>query len=176
MLVEYSWREEEKRVFANIWKSSAPSKVVAFSWKLLRDRVPTRRDLVWRTVFCGIGEESALHLFLHCDVAHAVWSHLMCWVDCFFLIPPNLFVLWDCWNGWETNKKLRRGLRLIWHTTIWLLWKARNCHIFNNVLMELDEIVEEVKVLSWRWMLDRVKMPVCLFYEWRWNPKDCLKR
>jgi hypothetical protein len=42
--------------------------------------------------------------------------------------------------------------------------------------MEVNEIVEEVKVLSWRWMMDRVKMPVCLFYEWRWNPRECLKR
>ncbi|MCI43972.1 F-box family protein, partial [Trifolium medium] len=31
---------DELRVFSNIWKSPAPSKVIAFSWKLLRNRVP----------------------------------------------------------------------------------------------------------------------------------------
>lgn len=32
---EDRWSEEERNVFSNIWKSSVPSKVVAFSWKLL---------------------------------------------------------------------------------------------------------------------------------------------
>jgi len=36
---------EEKRVFRQIWKSPAPSKVVAFAWKLLLDRIPTRMNL-----------------------------------------------------------------------------------------------------------------------------------
>jgi len=33
--------EEERRVFRQIWKSGAPSKVAAFSWKLLLYRIPT---------------------------------------------------------------------------------------------------------------------------------------
>ena len=36
--------------------------------------------------------------------------------------------------------------------------------------------MEEVKVLSWRWFLSRVNVPVCLFYEWCWNPQVCLDR
>jgi hypothetical protein len=62
--------------------------------------------------------------------------------------------LWECWNGVATHRKeVRRGMRLIWHTSIWAIWKARNNAIFNNVEIRIDDIVEEIKVLSWRWNL-----------------------
>jgi len=41
---------EEKRIFGQIWQSPAPSKVVAFAWTLLLDRIPTRMKLAWRNV------------------------------------------------------------------------------------------------------------------------------
>jgi hypothetical protein len=47
---EGEYGSEELRVFNNIWKSPAPSKVITFSWKLLRNRVPTRINLVHRGV------------------------------------------------------------------------------------------------------------------------------
>jgi len=31
----------EPQLLGKVWKSWAPSKVIAFSWKLLQDRVPT---------------------------------------------------------------------------------------------------------------------------------------
>jgi len=35
----------------------------------------------------------------------------------------------------------------------------------------VGEIVDDTKVLSWRWSLDRILMSQCLYYEWCWNPK-----
>lgn len=186
VLLEEVWGEEEKEVFEEMWKSSAPSKMVAFVWKAIRNRVPTKDNLALRNVLspetstlcvlCTRQEESSRHLFLHCEVARLVWLGLMAWMGSAFLIPPNLFVHWYCWMGEVTNKKLVKGLGLIWHTTIWFLWKARNDKIFNNTTFEVDEIVEKIKVMSWRWLLTRTKTPVCLFYEWCWNPQFCLLR
>jgi hypothetical protein len=68
----------EEKVFHNLWKSVAPSKVIAFSWKRLHDRLITKRNLVHRpvipieesrdSVLCVGVEESAVHLFLDCEV------------------------------------------------------------------------------------------------------------
>lgn len=58
---------------------------------------------------------------------------------------------------------------MIWHATIWALWKARND-------FEVVGIVEEVKVHSWRWVLSSKHNPSCLFFEWCWNPQLCLAR
>lgn len=177
---------DKNRVFGKFWKSPAPSKVVAFAWKVLLDRVPTKVNLAIRNVLqpedptlcvmCNCGVETTNHLFLHCMVASAVWSPLMSWLDNYFLIPRNLFVHWECWSGRSGSKFLSRGLWLIWHTAIWVLWKARNDKIFNGITVEVEEMVEEVKVLSWRWVLDRTNIPTCLFYEWNWNPIYCLSR
>jgi hypothetical protein len=48
--------------------------------------------------------------------------------------------------------------------------------IFNEANFAVDVIVENVKVLAWRWMLSRMTIPACLFFEWCWNPQWCLRR
>ena len=100
----------------------------------------------------------------------------MTWLDCLFLTPPNLFVHWECWGGWESNKKIRKGHWLIWLATIWVLWKVRNDKIFNGKIYTVEEVVEEIKVLSWRWVLSRTHFAVCLFHEWSWDAIQCLGR
>lgn len=176
VLYEDVWREEEKGVFSNLWKSLAPSKVVAFAWRAPINRIPTKANLVSRNVhgledlnlciLCNRMEESTTHLFLHCDVASLVWSKLMSWLNYFFPIPPNLFVHLECWSGGGRNNKIKKGFWLIWHSTIWVLWKVQNDTIFKNLNYEVDAIVDDVKVLSWRWLLSRTHVPTCLFYEW----------
>lgn len=116
--------------------------MVAFAWRALLNRLPTKVNVAWRNVIspdqsilCGLcdrREKSSLHLFLHCDLASSVWLLLMSWLDDFFLTPPNLFVHWECWGGWERNKIIKKGRWLIWLSTLWVLWKVRNDKIFNG--------------------------------------------
>jgi len=127
-------------------------------------------------VLCDGNMELINHLFIHCVFAQGVWEGLFSWLGFSFLSPPNLFIPWECWNDSTTNKRIRNGYRLIWHAAVWSIWWARNDRIFNNSLSNVEELVEAIKVLSWRWTLTRVKVPACLFYEWCWNPRDCLLR
>lgn len=127
-------------------------------------------------MLCGGGLESAVHLFLHCLVADKVWGKVLEWLDFNFLTPPNLFVHFLCWSREPRSRTLRRGFWLIWHATIWILWKERNNRIFSNVSKEVVEIVDEIKTLSWQWSLVRLRNGLCLFYEWTWNPWDCMNR
>jgi hypothetical protein len=160
--------------------------VVAFSWKLFHDRIPTEVNLSYRhvlppkaslnCVLCEGNIESTNHLFLQCEFARGVWDGLFSWLGFNFLSPPNLFIHWECRNGNSTNKRIRNGFRLIWHAAVWCIWRARNDRIFKNIICNVEEMVEAIEVLSWRWTLTRVKAPACLFYEWCWNPKECLLR
>jgi len=127
-------------------------------------------------VSCGGSEELALHLFLHCELGSAAWLDLMRWLGGGCLIPPNFFIYWECWKEVGSNKKIRKGRCLIWLATLWALWKARNDKIFKRLNYGIVDIVETVKVLSWRWILSRTKTPVCLFYKWCWDLIDCLGR
>jgi len=173
-------------VFSLLWKSPAPSKVVVFSWKLLLDRIPTKVNLARRRilpeeasnrcVFCDQAGETSSHLFLYCVWTFHVWSLVCGWLEINSITPQTLFQHFECWNGVIGRKRLRKGFWLVWHASLWVIWKARNDRIFNNLIKEPSEIAEEIKVLSWRWFLSRVKSPPCLFYEWCWNPNDCLMR
>lgn len=86
-MLENDLGELEKRVFGGLWKSLAFSKVVAFSWKMLLDRIPTRNNL-WKRhaiapeasrecAFCGNDEESSIHLFLYFYVVAQVWDKIL---------------------------------------------------------------------------------------------------
>jgi len=36
------------------------------------------------------------------------------------------------------------------------------------------QIVDGIKMLSWKWSLERLNLFPCLFYEWCWDMGDCL--
>jgi hypothetical protein len=175
----------KKGVFERLWACPAPSKVVAFAWKTFLNRILTKVNLALRNVLgpevlplcglCNSVDESVLHLLLHCEVSNAVWFKLMRWWDSYFVSPLNLFIHWACWHGGERNKVLK-GKGIVWLATIWALWQSRNDKVFNDVNVEVEAIVEEVKVLAWKWVMCRMDLPVCLFFEWCWNPQWCLSR
>jgi hypothetical protein len=162
--------------------------VVAFSWQLLHDRLPTRDNLVLRhviqqagsdgnCVWCdGGGESSSSHLFLHCNVALKVWYAIFNWLGVVIVMPPNLFILFECLSETASSKKGKNCFRLVWHSVIWVIWLARNNVIFNNVIKEPLEIIEDDKVISWKWSAVRLKILPCLFYEWCWDPGNCFLR
>jgi len=177
-LVDGEVNRGDEVVFGYLWKCRALSKVLVFVWTTLLNQIPTRVNLAVRgvlghgsstnCVLCGVGEESVIHLFLHCDKVQRVWQMLMGWLDVNYIIPHNLFVHLDCWTLEVTPKKLKHGF--------WMIWKTRNDAIFNNGIFEVGEVVGNIKVLSWIWSLNRLKIGFCLYYEWCWNPRSCLAR
>jgi hypothetical protein len=81
-------------------------------------------------------------------VAHLVWYEIFKWLGVVIVMPPNIFLLFYCFSEAAKSKMVRKGFRLVWHTVIWSLWRARNNVIFNRKIEEPIGIVEEVKVLS----------------------------
>jgi hypothetical protein len=176
--------DHDLRVLSIIWKSPAPSKVIAFAWKLLRNRLPTRARLAYRgvevnggsviCVHCQRIEETEVHLFLFCDFAMQVWMEIFRWLGLVIIIPPNLSLLFDCLIMLARNKKVRSGYSLIWHATVWMIWNSHNNVIFSNGGISPEEVVDAIKLISWRWGLSRHNIPICLYYEWCWDPGLCL--
>jgi hypothetical protein len=186
LLIEGELDGDLERVLDDIWSSSAPSKVIAFSWQLLYDRIPTRSnldvrgiigpELPWECVGCVGKIESSIHLFLHCPSVMKVWQEIFKWLSVEIVIPPSLTILFDVLKASARNRKIRKGFVMIWHASLWAIWKARNGAIFANGVFAPLEIVDSIKVMSWKWSMSRLKLPPCLFYEWTWDPGDCLLR
>jgi hypothetical protein len=82
-----------------VWHKQGPPKVSILAWRLLRDRLPTKTNLLRRgiiqpvTIRCVAGcefDESAPHLFLHCDIFGSLWQHIRTWIDVSGVEPYNI--------------------------------------------------------------------------------------
>jgi hypothetical protein len=183
-VAELAYGPNELRVLNNIWRCLAPSKVIAFSWKLLRNSIPTRVNLAVRgvqvaggsvdCVLCVGKAEEANHLFMFCDFACGVWSRIFRWLAVVFVLPQNLSNFFDCFVGAASSKKVARGFALVWHTTVWTIWRCRNEVSFANGTRDLVKVVDDIKLQSWRWGMARRSIKICLFYEWCCEPGICL--
>lgn len=141
--------------------------------------------MIWRNVLpigvnsncvlCNEVEESTSHLFLHCRVTWEIWLALHKWLEINLIIPANILAHWKCWDALlGLRKESKKGMRIIWHTSLWVIWKMKNNIVFNNEGFEVEEVVDEVKMLSWRWSIARTRMNPCLYYEWRCAPNWCM--
>jgi hypothetical protein len=109
-------------VFSRLWKGGVLSKVCAFSWKMLLNRIPTKENLHRRRmlqqqnlncVLCDLAVESTTHLFLHCDKAASVWYAIMKWLGLVIIVPPNLVSSFVILGEYGKGKKGKLCLSLI---------------------------------------------------------------
>lgn len=111
-----------------LWRSLAPPKVVAFAWQVLLDQLATWVNLFQildpnaaSCALCGTTQESTFHLFLRCPFTQRVWYEVFSWLGWQLPLPPNLFRLFVV----STLLGCRaRGLCLICHCVIWLIWEG----------------------------------------------------
>ncbi|GAU36155.1 hypothetical protein TSUD_275140 [Trifolium subterraneum] len=82
-----------------IWHNQVPLKVSIFAWRLLRDRLPTKANLVTRGIlsseayYCvsGCGAvKSAHHLFISCSTFGSLWSLVNSWIGSPLVDSHNL--------------------------------------------------------------------------------------
>ncbi|GAU46901.1 hypothetical protein TSUD_296800 [Trifolium subterraneum] len=154
------------RVLKNQWYSVVPSKVIVFSWQLIRQRLPARDNLSRRgvpglmknssCVWCPEERETEMHLFGSCRVALEVWAEIYKWIGIQSVHSSDLCSSFESF-GFPFNicKKRRKGLCLIWHTVIWSLWKARNACIFDGKELSIHHLVETNKHVSLKWLIAR---------------------
>jgi hypothetical protein len=114
-----------------------------------------------------------VHLFLHCNCRANVWYQVMRWLEFVLILPPNLFMSFEMLISCAKSKRQKEGLTLIWNAYMWVIWKVRNDCIFNNGGVVSEEIVDQIKLLSWQWFIGRVVKGSCLLYERRWCPLYC---
>ncbi|GAU16593.1 hypothetical protein TSUD_233450 [Trifolium subterraneum] len=173
-------------VLKRLWESKAPLKVIIFSWQLLYLRLPTKVNLWKRGVVCRVEDvncnwclseaESESHIFLRCGKAVDVWCAIYGWLGLQTVLPGDLCCSFETFGFSLSSKKRRGGLYMIWHATMWLLWKDRNLFIFEGKLILVADIVEAIQRLSLKWFLASCQGAVCWIYDWKKYPLHCLLR
>jgi hypothetical protein len=51
------------------------------------------------------------------------------------------------------KKEGRRGVLMVWHAVLWTMWRTRNEKIFLGKMIEVEEIIDKIKLVSWKWLL-----------------------
>ncbi|KAK2449160.1 nucleoside diphosphate kinase [Trifolium repens] len=142
-LGEITTAREEISAFKALWNCLAPSKVLCFSWKVLHNRVATRDNLFRREFLAGL-------------VLSGYYRTMVSLLNFVASVPGR--------------KQKRKGLVLIWNAVIWSIWLRRNNIVFENGVTDVNEIVADVKLISWKWWIAKSKAPTCLLYEWIQEP------
>jgi hypothetical protein len=167
-----------------IWHRQVPLKVSIFAWRLLRDRLPTRANLVSRGIlapdlhYCvtGCGSiETAQHLFLSCSTFAPLWTLVRASigfsaVDAYSL--SDHFVQFTYSVG---GLRARRSfLQLIWLACVWVVWNERNLRVFKNSATSVHQLLDKVKLFSYRWLRVTDASLATNFHHWWSSPLLCL--
>jgi hypothetical protein len=164
-----------------VWKSLAPSKVIVFSWQLLRRRLPTMVNLAKcgvvgegsnpLYVLCPMELESEGHLFGNCAFASALWDKVFHWFGWGGVVPREPQLLFGKFIARRGNDKCFKGLVAVWHAVVWAIWITRNDLIFNSKVPVIQEVFDRITMHSWMWLCEKKKGVGCSFY-----PMDCILR
>ncbi|GKU90554.1 hypothetical protein SLEP1_g4537 [Rubroshorea leprosula] len=103
-------------IHKRVWNPIIPSKISAFNWQLLQDRIPTKSNLQRRGIITDLEDgiyalceeeiDDSNHLFLKCKVAKWLWK------ACGKLWGISVNLENDCWKSFEQFGKSKDILRL----------------------------------------------------------------
>jgi len=135
-----------------------PLKVFILAWRLLRDRLPTKLNLLNRGIIyvediscsAGYGQvESVKHLFLHCDTFCTLWHQVRSWIGVSGVDHQRLCAHFVQFTNYLGGLRTRRSfLQLLWFLCVWFVWNKRNNILFNNFQTSITEIMDKVKFHS----------------------------
>ncbi|KAF2575475.1 hypothetical protein F2Q70_00000542, partial [Brassica cretica] len=150
----------EKKLWSNIWKIKAPSKLKHFFWRSLsgalavKERLQTRGIQIDATCqSCGAGTESICHVFFLCNKAQHMWELAN------IPIPPAGFsansVFLNIYHlvGVMNNSKLEMSIRRAVPWVLWQIWKARNSLAFKNTSLSPRQAVRTAFEEAELWFL-----------------------
>ncbi|XP_021984710.1 uncharacterized protein LOC110880495 [Helianthus annuus] len=165
-------RVRRDRIF--VWNNWVPKKVGIVAWRAINEKLPTRTALALRRVnvpdlsclFCGEYAESCEHIFVTCHFAQMVWQNIAIWCK----MPPilafdfkDLLELHGFSSGLRKRKKATHALVLI---VGWCIWKTRNETMYNNGILNVLKVLEEVKSLGFLWVKNRSKEAFLTWEDW----------
>ncbi|GAU51958.1 hypothetical protein TSUD_417440 [Trifolium subterraneum] len=120
-------------------------------------------------VFCGAVEESVDHLFVSCDWISPIWYRVSRWLGIEYVPPNSIMQVFESFFGLGVGSRVQLGLILVWHAVVWTIWTSRNDMIFVGKSSTVDDLMDMVKLSSWKWFIGKNPDSPCSLYEWE-NP------
>ena len=183
-LLTYRGDMVDMSLIDDVWHKHVSSKVSLLVWRILRNRIPTKDNMVVCDVIpstdmsCPLGcdsIESVTHLFLHCTLSVDFWALVWNWLGISFVRAGELrhhFTQFTRMAGMPIYSHL--FFRVIWFATIWVLWKERNNRIFQNTGSTSFVLIEKVKLQSFLWLKSKQAAFDYAYHNWWKHPIPCM--
>ncbi|GKV09632.1 hypothetical protein SLEP1_g21103 [Rubroshorea leprosula] len=172
-------------IFKRVWNPSLPTKVSAFNWQLVLDRIPTKVNLLKRGVIkdmeeskcvvCEEHEEDAAHLFLRCRMTQWLWEACAKWWGAEVKLDIDCLKTFENFGEWSKGTRTRQGWDCIWSTVVWTVWLARNQKLFQHKEINAGKLFELIQLRSFIWIRARNDRYAFTLTDWFINPIACLK-
>lgn len=154
--------EEAYFPWSRIWREAVPSKVSAFSWKALRNRIPSRENLCKRGVVfstdsilcpcCASMVETSSHLLITHPRSLLVWEAVCYWLGKQLIFANSIREHFLEFMGPNSKGTKKNIMCLICQCTIWKIWKMRNNIVFKEDAYNLDVLIDGIKFSAWKWI------------------------
>ncbi|GKV47542.1 hypothetical protein SLEP1_g54439 [Rubroshorea leprosula] len=172
-------------IFKRIWNPILPTKVSAFNWQLMLDRIPTKVNLLRRgiikdlkeskCVICEEQEEDSAHLFLRCRMTQWLWEACAKWWGAEANIDIDCSKTFENFGEWSKETRTRQGWDCIWSAVVWTVWLARNQNLFQHKEVNARKMFELIQLRSFIWVKARNDRYAFTFSDWLLNPVECMK-
>jgi len=121
----------ERGIFDAAWLKQVPLKVSIFVWRLFRNRLPTKDNLIRRgalhleDIYC-IGDcgcpETTNHLFFSCDIFGNVWHRVYQWLGFSFILPNSVCDHFHQFGHMAGLLRVTHSFfKVIWHACVWIV-------------------------------------------------------
>ena len=169
-------------IFKTIGKLNIPPRAVIFCWRLLKNRLPTKVNLLRRNAItqedtcslCGCVQEDVCHLFFNCKLTNGLWWESMRWVRVvgpLSITPVHHFYQFCDGFGANVNHSTRCGW---WVALTSSIWQHRNHLIFQGKPFDPCKVMDHAIFLAWSWLKAKDKKFSTTFHYWSSNISNFL--
>ena len=168
--------------FGYLWKTKAFPNVLITAWRVLLGRLPTMECLSKRGVMvnttecalCQTKEETCQHLFVECKYAVRVWDLCSRWVGIWSVQHNNLRTNFEGFSLPQHSYKQNLVWKGVWAAVVRCLWEHRNSIIFNQRVVDAEEVFHNAQLKSWLWLKHKENKFFYSYAEWVMNPLTCI--
>ncbi|GKV18426.1 hypothetical protein SLEP1_g28813 [Rubroshorea leprosula] len=172
-------------IFKRIWNPILPTKVSAFNWQLMLDRIPTKVNLLRRgiikdmeeskCVICEEQEEDSAHLFLRCKMTRWLWEACTKWWGAEAKLDIDCSKTFEKFGEWSKETQTRQGWDCIWSMVVLTVWLARNQKLFQHKKINARKLFELIQLRSFIWVKARNDRYAFTLFDWLLNLIECMK-
>ncbi|KAL5153347.1 Transposon TX1 uncharacterized protein [Glycine soja] len=176
LLMEDGSSDYEDNASRIMWNLKIPPRAAAFSWRIFKNRLPTKANLRRRQVFlpsyscplCDVEEETVGHVMFSCTRTRSLWWEALRWVDRVGPFPTDPKDHFIQFSSWSSKRYIDNRWAVLWIALSMTIWKHRNSMVFNNQIFDSEKVMDEALFHTWAW-LKLASMGIFGESGWEWK-------